>query len=63
MVLGGLGVSETELLLLFEQLKNEMPFDQHGDTTLDRRRISLLFRHARLAKALKLGIGTLSRPG
>jgi hypothetical protein len=55
-VLGALGVSETELLLLFDLLKNEMPFDANGDTTLDRRRLSLLFRHARLAKALKLSV-------
>ncbi|MGH7845743.1 MAG: neuraminidase-like domain-containing protein [Candidatus Binatia bacterium] len=55
-VLAGLGVSETELLLLFDLLKNEMPFDVNGDTTLDRRRISLLYRHARLAKALKFSI-------
>lgn len=54
LLLGGLGISETELLLLFDLLKNEMPFDSNGDTTLDRRRISLLYRHARLAKALKL---------
>ena len=31
-LLGGLGVSETELLLLFDLLKDEMPFDDNGDT-------------------------------
>ncbi len=56
LLLGGLGISETELLLFFNLLKDEMPFDANGDTTLDRRRISLLYRHARLAKALKLDI-------
>lgn len=55
-LLGGLGVSETELLLLFDLLKDKMPFDAKGDTKLDRGRISLLYRHARLAKALKLNI-------
>lgn len=55
-LLGGLGVSETELLLLFDLLQAQMPFNQDGDTTLDRQRISLLYRHARLARALKLSI-------
>ncbi|MEG4576203.1 neuraminidase-like domain-containing protein [Microcoleus sp. N3A4] len=56
LLLGGLGISETELLLLFDLLKNEMPFDANGDCTLDRSRISLLYRHARLARALKFSI-------
>lgn len=55
-LLGGLGVSETELLLLFDLLRAEMPFLPNGETTLDRKRISLLYRHARLARALKLSI-------
>ncbi len=55
-LLGGLGVSETELLLLFDLLRAQMPFNAAGDTTLDRQRISLLYRHARLARALKLSI-------
>ena len=55
-LLGGLGVSETELLLLFGLLKDEMPFNTDGDCTLDRKKISLLYRHARLARALKLTI-------
>ncbi|HMN28490.1 MAG TPA: peptidoglycan-binding protein, partial [Caldilineaceae bacterium] len=62
-LLGGLGVSETELLLLFDLLKEEMPFDKNGDTkdpqgesTFDRGRVSLLYRHARLAKALRLNV-------
>lgn len=56
-LLGGLGVSETELLLLFDLLKSEIPFDANGDCTLDRERISLLYRHALLARALKFNIG------
>lgn len=67
LLLAGLGVSETELLLLFDLLKVEMPFDTNGDTiavdkdgtkisTFDRRRISLLYRHARLARALRLSV-------
>ncbi|OQY99735.1 MAG: hypothetical protein B6D35_08670 [Candidatus Brocadia sp. UTAMX2] len=55
-LLGGLGISETELLLLADLLKAKMPFDNNGDTTLNRENISLLYRHARLARALKLGI-------
>ncbi len=58
-LLGGLGVSETELLLLFELLQEEMPFDLDGDTILNKEKISLLFRHARLAKALKLSVNEL----
>ncbi|BAZ33812.1 hypothetical protein NIES4074_63260 (plasmid) [Cylindrospermum sp. NIES-4074] len=56
LLLGGLGISETELLLLFDLLKNEMPFDANGSCTLDRSKISLLYRHAKLAKSLKLSI-------
>lgn len=53
-LLAGLGVSETELLLLLDLLKKEIPFAETGYCTLDLRAISLLYRHARLAKALKL---------
>ena len=56
LLLGGLGISETELLLLFDLLENEMPFDANGRCTLDRSKISLLYRHARLARALKFSI-------
>ncbi|MCW5203407.1 hypothetical protein VU12_10755 [Desulfobulbus sp. US4] len=55
-LLGGLGISETELLLLFALLKESMPFDDKGETTLDREKLSLLYRHAKLSKALKLSI-------
>jgi Tc toxin complex TcA C-terminal TcB-binding domain/Neuraminidase-like domain/Salmonella virulence plasmid 28.1kDa A protein/Putative peptidoglycan binding domain len=56
LLLGGLGISETELLLLADLLKAEMPFDLEGNCILDRCRISLLYRHARLAKALRFSI-------
>ena len=56
LLLAGLGISETELLLLFALLKNEMPFDADGNCTIDRKRISLLYRHAKLAKSLKFTI-------
>lgn len=63
-LLGGLGISETELLLLCDLLKNEIPFNDDGDSIdpdnhtpiFDLRRISLLYRHARLARALKLSV-------
>jgi hypothetical protein len=56
LLLAGLSISETELLLLFDLLKDEIPFNHHGDCKLDKNGISLLYRHTRLAKALKLTI-------
>lgn len=58
-LLGGLGVSEGELIQLFELLKTEIVFDGSGNTVLNRKNISLLFRHARIAKSLKLSIEEL----
>jgi hypothetical protein len=58
-LLGGLGVTETELLLLFDLLQQEMPFDVSGDCKLGPYKISLLYRHARIAKALKLSVEEL----
>src|SRR5262249_7599003 len=55
-LLGALSISETDLLLLFGLLGSVIPFDAHGDTTLDRQRISVLSRHARVARALKLPV-------
>jgi len=55
-LLSGLSISETELLMMFELLTKQIPFDQDGDCTLNRRKISLIYRHTRLAKALKLTI-------
>jgi Tc toxin complex TcA C-terminal TcB-binding domain/Neuraminidase-like domain/Putative peptidoglycan binding domain/Salmonella virulence plasmid 28.1kDa A protein len=53
-LLGGLGITEAELLLLFRLLKEQIPFDSKtGNAKLDLRKISLLYRHVRLARALK----------
>jgi Tc toxin complex TcA C-terminal TcB-binding domain/Neuraminidase-like domain/Salmonella virulence plasmid 28.1kDa A protein/Putative peptidoglycan binding domain len=56
MLIAGLGVSETELLLIFDLLKKEILFDNNGDCTLDQERISKIYRHIRLAKALEFSI-------
>jgi hypothetical protein len=56
LLLGSLGISETDLLQLLALLKNQMPFDRSGNCTLDRRRLSLLYRHVRIARALNLRI-------
>ena len=53
---GGLGIPETELISLFDLLKTEIPFDNYGNCTLDLEKISLLYRHARLSKALGLSV-------
>ena len=55
-LLSGLSISETELLMVFELLNKQIPFDKDGDCTLNRSKISLLYRHTRFAKALKLTI-------
>ena len=55
-LVGGLGITEPELMLLFSLLKNEMQFDNNGNAVLDRLKISLLYRHAKLARALQLSI-------
>ncbi len=61
LLLGALGINETELLLLLDLLKGELLFDPGGDCTLDRSKLSLLFRHARVARALHLSIDDLIR--
>jgi hypothetical protein len=61
LLLGGLGISQTELLLLFDLLKDELPFDPNGQCELDRSKLSLLYRHVRLARALQLSIDDLIR--
>jgi hypothetical protein len=61
LILGALGVSETELLQLFAMLRPDIPFDANGNATLDRTRLSLLFRHVSLARAMALGIEDLVR--
>lgn len=56
LLLGGLGISETDLLVLLDLTKDVLPFDTGGNCTLDRAKLSLLYRHVRLARALKLTI-------
>jgi hypothetical protein len=55
-LLAGLGITETDLLHLLEFLRDEMQIDVHGNPTLNHRTLSVLYRHAKLAKALKLSI-------
>jgi hypothetical protein len=55
-LLAGLGISETELLVLFRLLEKEIPFDASGNCQLDRQKLSLLYRHVRLARSLKLSV-------
>jgi uncharacterized protein YgfB (UPF0149 family) len=54
LLVGSLGISETDLLQLLALLKDQVPFDTSGNCTLDRRRLSLLYRHVRIARALNL---------
>jgi Tc toxin complex TcA C-terminal TcB-binding domain/Neuraminidase-like domain/Salmonella virulence plasmid 28.1kDa A protein len=61
LLLAGLGISETDLLLLFDLLKDELPFDDSGHCTLDRPKLSLLYRHVRLGRALRLSVEDLIR--
>ncbi|HYE56490.1 MAG TPA: neuraminidase-like domain-containing protein, partial [Chitinophagaceae bacterium] len=56
-LLNGLGISETDLVLLFEQLP--LQFDANGNTKMTRKKVSLLYRHTRIAKALRLSIPDL----
>lgn len=58
-LLNGLGISETELVLLFDLLQIPLGFDDKGKTKLDREKLSLLYRHTRLAKAFRLSIAEL----
>jgi hypothetical protein len=52
LLLAGLGISETDLLLLFALLKNEMPFNPGGHATLSHHTLSLLYRQVLLARTL-----------
>lgn len=58
-LLAGLCVSQTELLYLLQFLKNELQINNSGNFTMDRRKISLLYRHAMLARALKISLEDL----
>lgn len=59
LLLGGSGTSETDLYSLFRLLKNEIIFDANGKCTLNRKVISILYRHAKIAKALGVNIDDL----
>jgi hypothetical protein len=61
LLLGALGVSETELLLLMGLLKDSMPFSASGNCTLDRGKLSLLYRHVAVARALGIQIDDFVR--
>ncbi|HET6717161.1 MAG TPA: Tc toxin subunit A, partial [Nitrososphaeraceae archaeon] len=54
LLLSGLGITQSELVLLFNVLKDEMEFT-NGVCTLDLHKISKLYRYVLLAKALGLG--------
>ena len=60
LLLSALGIGETDLEALLNLLAGELAFDAHGDTQIDRHRLSLMYRHARLAAALKLSIADLA---
>ncbi|MET3807139.1 hypothetical protein ABIB25_004161 [Nakamurella sp. UYEF19] len=54
LLLSGLGISESDLLLLLDQVV--IVFDDHGKATLDRKLVSLLYRHVVCARALGLTV-------
>ena len=56
LLLASLGISDTDLEVLLSLLAGELAFDTAGNCTMDRHRLSLLYRHARLASALKLPV-------
>ncbi len=53
LLLSGLGITEAELVLLFRLLNKQVEFNPDGNCRLDRLKISLLYRHVRLARGLK----------
>jgi hypothetical protein len=56
-----LGVSEADLETLLTLLAPGLGFDAAGNCVLDRRRLSLLYRHARLASAIQLPVADFVR--
>jgi len=56
LLLSALGVSDADLEVLLRLLAGELAFDASGNCTLDRHRLSLLYRHARLAAATQLPV-------
>ncbi|MBR7837209.1 hypothetical protein KDL01_28285 [Actinospica durhamensis] len=59
LLLAGLGISETDLLLLFDLVKADLPFTANGHCTLDRGRLSLLYRQVLVGRTLGLGVSDL----
>jgi Tc toxin complex TcA C-terminal TcB-binding domain/Neuraminidase-like domain/Salmonella virulence plasmid 28.1kDa A protein len=59
-LLSALGVSGTDFQTLLGLIAGELAFDATGDCQLDRHKLSLLYRHARLAAALNLSITDLA---
>ena len=59
-LLSDLGVSGADFQMLLGLLAGELAFSATGDCQLDRHKLSLLYRHARLAAALKLSITDLA---
>ena len=60
MLLSSLGISEADFEALLALLGEELGFDAHGDSQIDRHRLSLMYRHARLAGALDLAVADLA---
>ncbi len=59
LLLTALGISETDLLLLFDLLCEQLPFSTAGVCSLDRAKLSLLYRHVVAARALKVTVPDL----
>jgi Tc toxin complex TcA C-terminal TcB-binding domain/Neuraminidase-like domain/Salmonella virulence plasmid 28.1kDa A protein len=60
LLLSSLQISETDLEALLTLLAAEVGFDKNGDGQIDRHRLSLMYRHTRLAAALKLSVADLA---
>lgn len=58
-LLAGLGMNDDDLYLLIENLKTSLGSAADGSFTLTHASLSLLYRHARLARALKISITQL----
>jgi len=56
LVVAGLGISDADLQTLLGVLATQLELSPEGDFLLDRGRLSLLYRHARLAAGLGLSI-------
>jgi hypothetical protein len=60
LLLSALGISEADFEALLILLAGELGFDANGDGQIDRHRLSLMYRHTRLAAALKLSVADLA---